>query len=109
MPLTLSRRGRHRAPVERKVKFASAAAYLAGVAGVAVLQALAGDTQLLTGLPDAVEVLVVPLLPAAAAFAAGWRARHTPRLPAPASGAGSFIPRGPGPTGRGTARVWPAP
>lgn len=71
--------GRHRLTVERKVKFGAAAAYLAGVAGVAVLQTVAGDTQLIAGLPDAVEVIVVPLLPAFASLAAGYQARHTPR------------------------------
>jgi hypothetical protein len=67
------------APVERKVKASTAGCYLLGVAGLAVIEALSGDVSLLSWLPDLAEVLVVPLLPAAAAFFAGYRVQHTPR------------------------------
>lgn len=66
------------APVERKVVASTVGAYLAGLAGLAVLSGVA-DTNLITVLPDLVEVMVAPLIPAGIAFLAGFIARHTPR------------------------------
>lgn len=64
--------------VEAKVKAASYATYFGLVALLAVLNAVA-DTNLVTALPDVVEVFVAPLLPAALTLVAGWLAKHTPR------------------------------
>lgn len=65
--------------VETKVKAATIASYLAGVAGLAVLQAVSADANLISGLPDAVEVFVVPLVTTAITFLAAWTAKHTTR------------------------------
>lgn len=66
------------APIERKVTAATVGAYLAGLAGLAILNGIA-DANLIAGLPDLAEVMLAPLLPAAVAFLAGFIARHTPR------------------------------
>jgi len=67
------------APVERKVKASTLGTYLAGVAALAVVNVFVGDASLISGLPDAVEVLVAPVIPALAALIAGYNAKHTPR------------------------------
>ncbi len=67
------------APVETKVKASTVGTYLAGVAALAVVNALVADASLISGLPDVVEVLVAPVFPALAALVAGYVARHTPR------------------------------
>lgn len=65
-------------PVERKVTAATVGAYLAGLAGLAILNGVA-DTNLVSALPDLVEVMVAPLFPAGVAFLSAYIARHTPR------------------------------
>lgn len=65
-------------PVERKVTFATVGAYLAGVAGLAIVNAVS-DAHLLGGLPDLLETMLAPLGPALVTFLAGFAARHTPR------------------------------
>lgn len=66
------------APVERKVKAATWASYLGLVGLLAVLNAVA-DTNLVTGLPDWLEVFIAPLIPAGITFVAGYQAKHDPR------------------------------
>ncbi|MCC9686846.1 holin [Streptomyces sp. MNU103] len=66
-------------PVESKVKAASAVSYLAGVAGLSVVNAVQGEPVLLSSLADWLEPFVLALLPAAGAAIAGWIAPHTPR------------------------------
>jgi len=66
------------APVETKVKAASIAAYLGLVALLAILNAVS-DANLISGLPDVVEVFAAPLIPTAIAYVAGYVAKHTPR------------------------------
>jgi hypothetical protein len=75
-----------RPPVETKVKAATAAAALAGVA-VWVLDRylFGGDT------PEPVEVLIYLIAPGLAAAAAGFWAHHTLRTD-PKSGAGAAPP-----------------
>lgn len=68
-------------PIETKVKASSAVAYLASLAGLAVLGAVTDDPSLISGMPDALEPFVLALIPAAAAAIAGWAAPHTPREP----------------------------
>ena len=67
------------APIEKKVKLASVATYLASLAGLAVLGAVTDDPSLISGMPDALEPFVLALVPAASAAIAGWAAPHTPR------------------------------
>ncbi|MEU2674229.1 holin [Streptomyces sp. NPDC007164] len=66
------------APVEAKVKAASAATFLAGLA-VAVLNAIVADNSLLGPLPGWVQAPLLALVPAALAWLAGYQARHTVR------------------------------
>ncbi|MFB9464539.1 holin [Streptomyces cinereospinus] len=67
------------APIEKKVKASSALAYLASLAGLAILGAVTDDPSLISGMPDPLEPFVLALVPAAAAAIAGWAAPHTPR------------------------------
>lgn len=67
------------APIEKKVKASSVLTYLASLAGLAVLGAVTDDPSLISGMPDALEPFVLSLVPAAAAWIAGWAAPHTPR------------------------------
>ncbi|MFB4284834.1 hypothetical protein ACBJ59_56870 [Nonomuraea sp. MTCD27] len=71
-------------PVETKVKAMGLVSYLAGVAGMAVLQAVADAPSLIAWLPDWVEAITLPLLPTALAAVAGFTAQHTPRPDLPA-------------------------
>ncbi|MFE2936654.1 holin [Streptomyces sp. NPDC059278] len=66
------------APVEAKVKAASAATFLVGIA-IAVLNAITADSSLLGPLPSWVQAPLLALVPAALAWLAGYQARHTPR------------------------------
>ncbi|MEU0675491.1 holin [Streptomyces sp. NPDC006172] len=66
-------------PIEKKVKASSAVAYLASLAGLAILGAVTDDPSLIAGMPDALEPFVLALVPAAASAIAGWAAPHTPR------------------------------
>lgn len=72
-------------PVETKVKAMTLTAYLSGVAGMAVLQAVADAPSMIAFLPDWVEAITLPLLPTALSAVAGWKARHTPRPDLPMS------------------------
>ncbi|MFH8792185.1 holin [Streptomyces sp. NPDC017941] len=67
------------APIEKKVTASSVIAYLASLAGLAVLGAVTDDPSLISGMPDALEPFVLALVPAAASWIAGWAAPHTPR------------------------------
>ncbi|MDX2946824.1 holin [Streptomyces caniscabiei] len=67
------------APIEKKVKVATALTYLVGVAGLAVVGAVTDDPSIISSMPDALEPFVLAMLPAAAAAIGGWAAPHTPR------------------------------
>jgi len=71
-------------PIEAKVKAMTLGSYLAGVAGLAVLQAINDDLTLIEFLPDWLETILIPLLPTGIAAVAGWKAQHTPRPDLPA-------------------------
>lgn len=64
-------------PVETKVKVATAASYFGGVGLLAILQAVSQDADLISGLPDAIEVFLVPLVTSAITFIGGYVANHT--------------------------------
>lgn len=64
--------------VETKVKAASAATFVVGLA-VAVLNAVAADSSLLGPLPAWLQAPLLALVPSGLAFLAGYQARHTPR------------------------------
>ncbi|WP_371612867.1 holin [Streptomyces clavifer] len=66
------------APVETKVKAASTAAFLVGLA-IALLNAVAADSSLLGPLPAWLQAPVLALVPTALTWLAGYQARHTPR------------------------------
>ncbi|MGW8746549.1 holin [Streptomyces sp. NPDC055794] len=67
------------APIEKKATAGSALAYLASLAGLAILGGVTDDPSLISGMPDTLEPFVLALVPAAGAWIAGWAAPHTPR------------------------------
>ncbi|MFF0133700.1 holin [Streptomyces mirabilis] len=66
-------------PIERKVGWATAAAYVASSGLIGVLAGVQGNARVLEPLPDSISPLVLALVPGLLTFAAGWRTRHTPR------------------------------
>jgi hypothetical protein len=66
-------------PVEKKVKFASFAAYVGSTGLLAGLTAVQDNAGLVGWMPDPLEPFVLALVPAGITFAAGWKAKHTPR------------------------------
>lgn len=66
-------------PIENKVKWSTAGAYIGFTVGMYALELVAGDPVLVTPLPDALEPLAIGVIPALVAFLAGLRAKHTPR------------------------------
>lgn len=67
------------APVETKVKASTVGAYLSSFGLLEVLVEVQDHPLVIGFLPDALEPFVLALVPAAIAFVAGWKARHTPR------------------------------
>lgn len=66
-------------PVEKKVTWSALGAYVAGVVVLAVLQLVGADPTLISGMPDWLEAVLVPMIPAVVSFVGGYVARHTPR------------------------------
>lgn len=66
------------APVEKKVAWATAAAFLASLL-LALLNALLADSELLGSLPAWLQFVLVAGAPTAVTFLGGWQATHTPR------------------------------
>lgn len=64
--------------IETKVKWATIATYVGIAALLGGLNAIT-DANLISELPDVVEVFVAPLLPTLITFLAGRQAPHTPR------------------------------
>lgn len=79
-------------PVERKVKAATVAAYLGGVALLGVLNAVQGNHDMIDFMPDWAAAVVFPVVPAAITAVAGYLARHTPRTDTAAVAAGTVAP-----------------
>ena len=67
------------APVETKVKAATSAALLVGLA-IALLNWAVGNSQLLGTLPPWIQALVSLVVPPIVTFLSGWQASHSPRL-----------------------------
>lgn len=67
------------APVEKKVKAATVATYLGSVIVLAVLGAVSSNPLLISGLPDWIEAVVIPVIPALVTFFTAYRTAHTPR------------------------------
>ncbi len=67
--------------VETKVTWATIGAYLASLFLVAIANGLQDvDHALVLGaMPEALETILLPALPAAVTFVSGWLAKHTPR------------------------------
>lgn len=70
-------------PVEKKVRAATAAAYLASTALLIVLTAIQDQPGLIGWMPAYLTPWVLAIIPTALTFAAGYQAQHTPRDPAP--------------------------
>ena len=68
------------APVEEKVKSATAATFLVSLL-IAVLNQVVADASLLGPLPAWLQAVVIAGAPAALTFFSGWQARHSPRGP----------------------------
>ncbi len=68
--------------VAPKVAWATAGSYVAGVVGLALVNAFtANENQLLIdALPDVLEAFVLPVIPAVVAFLGGYSARHQWRV-----------------------------
>jgi hypothetical protein len=66
------------APVEAKVKSATAATFVVSLV-IAVLNGVVADDSLLQPLPAWLQAVIIPLVPAAITFLSGWSAAHTPR------------------------------
>lgn len=64
--------------VETKVKVGTVASYLGSAAVLAVIGA-SQNSEVLSGLPDWLTAILIPLLPALATGAAAYKAKHTPR------------------------------
>jgi hypothetical protein len=67
------------APVEKKVKAATIATYFGSVAILAILGAVSNNPLLISGLPDWIEAIVIPVIPALVTFFTAYRTKHTPR------------------------------
>lgn len=65
--------------VEKKVTAATIGTYVAGVVLLAILTGVQSNPGLISGFPDWLESILLPLVPAAVAFLSGWNAKHTPR------------------------------
>jgi uncharacterized membrane protein (Fun14 family) len=79
------------APIEAKVLASTAVTFLVGIA-IAVLNDVSADSSLLGPLPSWLQAVVLALAPSAAAFLAGYRARHTPRTDPAAQAAADIRP-----------------
>lgn len=67
------------APVERKVTFATAAAYLASTGLLGVLAGVQDNARLVEWMPNGLAPFVLAVIPTVVTFASGWQAAHTPR------------------------------
>ncbi|PAU49674.1 holin [Streptomyces albireticuli] len=66
------------APVETKVKAATAASFLVSLT-IALLGQLSGDVRFITFLPVWSHPLVIAAISGTVTFLSGWQAKHSPR------------------------------
>lgn len=66
------------APVEAKVRSATAATFIVSLV-LAVLNSVVANNSLLGPLPGWLQAIVLALAPALVTFLSGWSAAHTPR------------------------------
>lgn len=69
------------APIEAKVKSATAATFLVSLL-IAVLNEVVADNALLGPLPSWLQPVIIAVAPAAVTFLSGWYAAHSPRVDA---------------------------
>ncbi|MFE3122266.1 holin [Streptomyces hydrogenans] len=67
------------APIEKKVTWASVAAYLGSTGLLAALATVQDNARLLDPMPDTLAPFVLALVPTAITAVSGWTAKHTPR------------------------------
>jgi hypothetical protein len=79
--------------VEPKVWWATVGAWIAGVVGLAIVNAVTDDNNalLIRALPDWLEPFVLPLVPAVVAFIAGFAAKHQWRTSAASPRGGRVV------------------
>ncbi|WP_282795051.1 holin [Streptomyces sp. CC224B] len=63
-------------PIERKVRWATAVAYLASSGLLGVMAAVQDNARVLEPMPDGISPLVLALVPGLLTYAAGWKASH---------------------------------
>ncbi|MCW7941704.1 hypothetical protein AAW14_06610 [Streptomyces hygroscopicus] len=81
------------APVETKVKAATAVGVAVGVL-ITLLNSVVGNSQLMGSMPAWLQSLLTLIVPPLATFWAGWKAPHTPQpgpKPAPEPPAGPGV------------------
>lgn len=61
--------------MEPKVKWQAIATYIVGAVGLAIFNAVT-DSNLISELPDAIEIFAVPLVPVLGGLLAGFNASH---------------------------------
>jgi hypothetical protein len=67
------------APIEAKVKSATAATFVVSLL-IAVLNSVVANDSLLGPLPSWLQPVIIAVAPAAVTFLSGWSAQHTPRV-----------------------------
>lgn len=67
------------APIEKKVTAATIATYFGSVVMLAILGAVSSNPLLISGLPDWIEAILIPVIPALVTFFTAYRTAHTPR------------------------------
>lgn len=66
--------------VDRKVKLATFASYLAGVALLAIVGGIQGHLDVITSaFPAWIDVIITPIIPTAITFITGYVTSHTPQ------------------------------
>lgn len=66
-------------PIEKKVKAATAAAYVGSAGLFGALTAVQDNARLVEWLPSGIAPFVLALVPTAITAVTGWKTKHTPR------------------------------
>ncbi|NUQ99542.1 MAG: holin [Streptomyces sp.] len=70
------------APVEAKVKSATAATFVVSLV-IAVLNGVVADDSLMQPLPGWLQPIIIAMAPPLVTFLSGWSAQHSPRVTKP--------------------------